>query len=383
MASQNYMGYHFETDAQNGIVYMSIGGCILSYIAMVYNVIIFLVLCRHNLISPSTVLMQGLAIADFLTGFCSYGLEPLFQSSYATVHSDTYSSKLTLAFPYCSLYVYSSQLVDTFHLISVLLTTCLGVQKVIALKFPIFFRNNLKIRSAIVCCVICFTTSLLINVPRHFSVSFANQQNVSFEYFDNDIYMTKTLLEGCSSIRESKQTFLYATRYYPLVFAILLVVLSTAMCICVIYTVYKLCQKNFRKKNVVQRSKERRSALMITAVLIIFLLSEIPRLAMYGYLFFGKYLYTMLEYETSEDSLGWIVTDYRATMAISLKMGSDMSFTNLLMIVESLKLVSLIGCMSNFVIYLTMSKQLRMELRTCLPSTVKKRRNFIIKNDKK
>jgi hypothetical protein len=99
---------------------------------------------------------------------------------------------------------------------------------------------------------------------------------------------------------------------------------------------------------------------------------------MYGYLFFGKYLYKMLEYETSEDSLGWIVTDYRATMAISLKMGSDMSFTNLLMIVESLKLVSLIGCMSNFVIYMTMSKQLRMELRTCLPSTVKKRRNFII-----
>ena len=91
----------------------------------------------------------------------------------------------------------------------------------------------------------------------------------------------------------------------------------------------------------------------------------------------------MLEYETSEDSLGWIVTDYRATMAISLKMGLDMSFTNLLMIVESLKLVSLIGCMSNFVIYMTMSKQLRMELRTCLPSTAKKRRNFIIQNDKK
>lgn len=364
-------GFGINADVNHGLLYMSIAGCILAYISMVYNLIILLVLCSRRLRSPTSVLMQALAIADFLAGFLSYGFEPVFQVSYVTVNKNSDSSLLTLMYPYCALYVYVSQFADTFHLSSVLLTTCLGIQKVLALKFPIWFRNNLKINSTVIGCFLCYIISFAINIPRHFAVSFESRKNVSFGYF-NELtteYETQQLNDACLPIRNSRNAFIYATRYYSLVFAVLLVFLSAIMCLCVFYTVYKLCHRTFRKKNTIRRNRERRSIIMITVVLVIFLVSEIPRLGIYSYVFFGQYLDIMLNYETSEDLLEWIVTDYRGTLAMSLKFYFDFGFGNLLLIVESVKLIGIIGCMSNFIIYFTMYKQLRHELKqACLKS---------------
>jgi hypothetical protein len=49
----------------------------------------------------------------------------------------------SMNYPFCGIYVYLSYFVDMFHLVSVLLTTCLGVQKVVAIQFPFWTRNHL------------------------------------------------------------------------------------------------------------------------------------------------------------------------------------------------------------------------------------------------
>lgn len=359
-----YIGYTIETGSNQNLVYLSMAGCVLTYVAILYNVFIMIVLSRPNLRSPTTVLMQGLAIADTLTAFCSYGLEPLFQVKYVNLNWD--ASSLTLEYPYCALYVNLSQLVDLFHIVSVLLTTCLGIQKALALKFPFWVRTNLKIEFAVICCAICFTMSLLIHIPRHFAVSFANRENISFQYIAADNTYQHKKLNTCSPFLLSEGAFMYGTQYYPLVSAIFLLVLSGIMCLCVLYIGHRLCHKKFKKKNIIQRKRERRSVLMITTILVIFLVSEIPRLSIYGYLFFGDYLDNMLNVEAT-DHLSFMVTDYRATLAVNMKIHSGISFSTSLLIIESLKVFSLIGCMSNFVIYITMSKQLRHELKSCFP----------------
>jgi hypothetical protein len=82
------MGRPFEIrfDENHFIQQLFIGGSVLAYVAVIFNIIVFVVLCRKNLISPATILMQGLAVADGLTSFCAYGLEPLFLANYKPVN---------------------------------------------------------------------------------------------------------------------------------------------------------------------------------------------------------------------------------------------------------------------------------------------------------
>ncbi|VDI19561.1 Hypothetical predicted protein, partial [Mytilus galloprovincialis] len=55
-----------------------VAGPIISYLSIVMNIIIFVALFHKNIRTPSTVLMQGLALIDGLTALCTYGFEPLF-----------------------------------------------------------------------------------------------------------------------------------------------------------------------------------------------------------------------------------------------------------------------------------------------------------------
>ena len=72
--------FYFFTDSQNHLLEVFIVGSVLSYIAVIFNIFIFLILFRKNFLSPATIVMQGLSLADCLTAFCSYGLEPLLQT---------------------------------------------------------------------------------------------------------------------------------------------------------------------------------------------------------------------------------------------------------------------------------------------------------------
>lgn len=94
------MPFPFDIDKGGHILNIYIVGGVLSYISVIFNIVLFLVLFRKQLLSPSTILMQGLAVADCFTSFCSYGLEPIFQRHYIPF-GDRYRE---LYYPYCTLY---------------------------------------------------------------------------------------------------------------------------------------------------------------------------------------------------------------------------------------------------------------------------------------
>lgn len=360
MSIEEHVGFTIETGSNYALLYMFTVGSVLAYIAIIYNITILILLCRANLHQPTSELMQALALADLLTAFCSYGLEPLFQYKYTSINEE--SSMLTLDYPFCAMYVNLSQLTDLFHFVSVLLTLSLGMQKVLSLKFPYWFKANMTCKFARITALCCFVISVLVNIPRNCAIRFVNRDNITIPFFGQDFKRQQKTLTTCSSIVMSKQAFLYGTQFYPLTSAVFLLLCSTIMCLCVLYIVFRLCHRKCNRGSRSKTTRDRRSILMVTTVLVIFFISEIPRLAIEGYLFFGEYLGNMLEVEAT-NFLAFMVTDYRATLAINMKINSKLSFTSSLLIIESLKVFTLIGCMSNFVIYTTMCKQLRRELR--------------------
>ncbi|XP_071167344.1 uncharacterized protein [Mytilus edulis] len=236
-------------------------GPLVSYLAILMNIVVCWTLTSKKLMSTSTVLMQGLALADGRTAFFLYGIEPIFSPFYRYVTSKV----VDLPPPYCIIHYWTTPMADSFHLTSVLLTTCLGLQKMIAIAFPIWTRSNMSPkRSAIVCCV-CFLFSLSIHLPRALLVQFGEAQN--------DI---------CKVLKPTTELESYALTTYPLIYTVLLALAVAAMLTSTIYITYKLCKrKQLRGKNTFSKY-ERNSCILILCVLVVFVVSECPRLYING-----------------------------------------------------------------------------------------------------
>ena len=118
--------FYFYIDSQNHLLEVFIGESVLSYIAVIFNIFIFLILFRKNFLSPATIVMQGLSLADCFTAFCSYRLEPLLQTYFEcdpVLFWPHNYAVCKLKYPYCAIYTHMSILSMTFHTVSILLTT--------------------------------------------------------------------------------------------------------------------------------------------------------------------------------------------------------------------------------------------------------------------
>ncbi|CAC5390590.1 unnamed protein product [Mytilus coruscus] len=147
------------------------------------NIIIFVALFHKKIRSPTAVLMQGLALADGLTAFCTFGFEPYFNLDYEVIENVTYSIDdildtdteikdferlVGLRFPYCVMHYCLTNLGDKFHLVSILLTASLGLQKLLAVACPIWSKIQINERKSCIVCCTCFLFTLVVNVPRLF-----------------------------------------------------------------------------------------------------------------------------------------------------------------------------------------------------------------------
>ncbi|CAG2198603.1 CMKLR1 [Mytilus edulis] len=155
-------------DSEKHLLDVFIAGSVIAYVSMLFNILVFLLLCHKALRSPATVLMQGLAVADFLTAFSSYGLHPLFLLEYNCELASTIQLCF-LQYLYCSLKIHWGISLFTFHNVSFMITTCLGLQKVISFRFPIWTKNELTIKAAMIC-VFIFVFSVALGMPRHFAI---------------------------------------------------------------------------------------------------------------------------------------------------------------------------------------------------------------------
>ena len=245
------MPFPFDIDTGGHILNIYIAGCVLSYISVVFNIVLFLVLFRKQLLSPSTILMQGLAVADCFTSFCSYGLEPIFQHHYIPF-GDRYRE---LYYPYCSLYCNVNLLVDTFHLTSVFLTSCLGMQKVIVILFSVWSMNYLTIKKCIVCCVLRFIIPMAITLQRHFTLE--------YDYFMPGYWGQ---WRGYEVTPKSFNLLKNSSLYYLIIQAVILTSCCVIMTTCTIYIFYKIKTNKFKGRVTERRKQEKRSLIMFVVV---------------------------------------------------------------------------------------------------------------------
>ncbi|CAC5368582.1 unnamed protein product [Mytilus coruscus] len=349
--------FELRMDTDHALLQIFIGITVLAYIAVVFNIIVFVVLCRKNLLSPATILMQGLAISDGLTAFFAYGLEPLFQMNYKSVNFLFQSTLLELKYPLCGIYVHFRYLSSNVQLMSLILTTCIGVQKCIALKFPIWTKCYLTNGKATGVCLMCFVISLTINLPRHLGLKFSDEK---LKYFSS----------GCTV--EAGPLVKYGLLEHVMTSIVITSILCLIMTICTGYIVYRLKTNTFKGRQTMKSKQERRSIIMVLLVLVIFLLSELPKMFTFAEMFRDT---TFLLEESMENELITLIMDERFRFSVYLQYVLEIDYDTALIFAECKNIFTMLGCISNFVIYVSTSQKLRNELKLFFQCKKQQRRH--------
>ena len=352
------IGLIFKINERLFVLYTA--GIACAYIAMFCNCCVFVLLCRKILLSPVTILMQGLALADGLTAFCSYGLEPLFLQHYKCVDISDKKNCYTI-YPFCRISTHVSILSVSFHTVSVLITTTMGLQKVIAIMYPVWTKIHMTNRKAVVICVVCFLLAFSIGLPRLFCTTYKPVKVPEYV----DIMMTKIIYieKVCRLEGSSTELLQYSSFYYMILLTILISSCCVVMTLSTVYITHKLLTNRFQGRQTEQRRKERMFVLMILIVVVVFLVSEVPKAASYIHFtviyirqsfIMGSFSVTLLA--RFEDSMAYIIAilsghDFFATDSESIIFFS--------FVMEGIKLFTLMGCLSNFFIYICMSKKFR------------------------
>ncbi|CAC5400388.1 unnamed protein product [Mytilus coruscus] len=345
--------YNFLVDGDRHLLFMLTSGSVISYVSMLLNIVVFIILCRKALLSPATILMQGLAVADVLTAFSTYGFEPLFLPRYdCDRDNNTTLTYCHLQLPYCAMAIHLSILSATFHTASYLITTCLGIQKVIALLFPFWTKCYLTNTKSAMCCAFCFLLSITTGFPRHFVLGFGDDSECFVYPKYNDI------LE-------------YASCYYLMIQTVLLTCCCFLMLMSTIYVTYKLFTNKFRGRMTERKRQERNSIIMIAIVLLVFISTEVPKVFCYFWWCRTYHRGEFIDDEVAfcvrllfkyEDAMAWILTI--TTDAISGSWGYRLTTFTFLM--KGIQLFMLVGCLSNFIIYIVMSSKMRNEIKSML-----------------
>ncbi|CAG2240882.1 unnamed protein product [Mytilus edulis] len=215
--------------------------------------------------------MQGLALADCLTAFCLYGFEPGFAKNYAFIEENglNQTEKLQivdLKYPYCVMHFVVSQLSDNFHLTSVLLTTCLGLQKFVAIVVPVWSRTGMSANKSIVVCLVCFMLPLTLHIPRLFMVAFSPIEN-------SDI---------CLISQRGDAVQKYVLSYYPMAYSVIIGSATICMVLSTCIILKTLCLNKAKGKETPVSFTKKRSSVLVVCVLVVFLVTEVPRLYLNG-----------------------------------------------------------------------------------------------------
>ena len=108
---------------------------------------------------------------------------------------------------------------------------------------------------------------------------------------------------------------------------------------------------------------------MVVIVLVVFLLTEVPKVVLHVWFIVGYIDDSFRVYPVDTNVLSVVlVVKYEHAMEWLLSMYTDMVSDSwderlivFIFIMEGIKLFTLVGCLSNFIIYVVMSKKLRSE----------------------
>ncbi|CAG2213099.1 unnamed protein product [Mytilus edulis] len=176
---------------------------------------------------------------------------------------------VSLKFPLCWLHFVVTNLTDTFHLASILITTSLGVQKLMAVMCPIWSRTKVTNRKAGIVCGVCVVGSMVMSIPRLFVVGFKSGKEDICLVSDPHANMQK-----------------YILTFYPILFTVVLSTAVVTMLVSTFYIIVILCRRKHVRGHASVSRSEKKSCILILSVMVVFLLTEVPRLYINTTLFF-------------------------------------------------------------------------------------------------
>lgn len=293
-------------------------GAGLSYILILQNIIIIRIFLKPKQLSAVSVLLSVLALCDTLSVFFWFVPEhigAIFHWYNGTAFG--IYSMVTASFeqyPFCVFGYWSRNILSSgFHSSAIVITTTLGLQKVMVMVFPLFSKSHLNIKCAVIVSVLILIVCLGLEMPYAFFFRFGPTNNGG---------CCKTLRIDHTTVRK----FFDSSHY--LRSGILLV----SIVVQIITTMYITSKLTFLRKTLWTESKavrkrNRRSSFIVLYITLIFIISELPSVI--------------------------------ASISLDIRIASSWMARTL----QYLPLIISLGCFFNFWLYLVMSQRFRKELQ--------------------
>lgn len=126
----------------------------IALLTLFTNILVIVVFTKKHLLSPTSVLLIGLAVGDILAGniisppyIYAYGIADIGQP---------------LPYPMCLFYDYGSILAALFHQVSVWITMALGIQRYVVVAFPIAGRRICTIKKSVLWVIVINIATLVM-----------------------------------------------------------------------------------------------------------------------------------------------------------------------------------------------------------------------------
>lgn len=228
------------------------GFTITIYVTVVNVLLVFIFLQKKNLSSVS-ILLAALALTD---AFTSIGI--FIPDFTVYTFTEVTFTEENMKYPFCLVYLVSLYSSNIFHLMSVVTTTILCTQKACVISFPIWSRQHIHISFSYISIGVTSIISMFLYFPRILKASlylYPNQTGLCCAKFS-------TRFDFWIKISSWGVTFVYACAIFIMVTGAL----------------YISCKLTILKKtfegNTVTRARNKRSALLVVIICIIFICSE-------------------------------------------------------------------------------------------------------------
>jgi hypothetical protein len=179
---------------------------VLTGIILLFNTFLVIVFLQRKYRSPVTILLAVLAITDCLTAvFASVPNVVGYYFNYAELERtpDSYWKGWSWGrkFPLCLILYIMEDFMYIFHMSSILITTCLCIQKAIVLKYPLWGKTHLNKKSSVLIIIVVITCILVFNIPNtlHGIFGIYRGENDKCCHSEKQMYKQRTFENACES----------------------------------------------------------------------------------------------------------------------------------------------------------------------------------------
>lgn len=179
---------------------------VLTGIILLFNTFLVIVFLQRKYRSPVTIFLAVLAITDCLTAvFASIPTFVGYYFTYAELErtSDSYWKGWSWErkFPLCLILYIIEDFMYVFHMSSILITTCLCIQKAIVLQYPIWSKRHLNKKSSVLISIVVITCVVVFNIPNtvHGIFGIYRGKNDKCCHSEKQMYNQRTFENVCES----------------------------------------------------------------------------------------------------------------------------------------------------------------------------------------